>query len=646
MNIAVYFRSFLLFLFFLVAFAAGGFFYLVHHKPIDFSILERYDSGTPTILLDDEGVEWARFQLEKREPITLQQVPPHLINAFIAAEDWAFFEHAGISWRGIIRSLLVNLYHGRYVQGASTITQQLVKLLFFNSKKTITRKIKEQLCAVLVEQQYTKEQILQTYLNHVYFGCGIYGVQAASQRFWGKDAQQLTVAQSALLASIVRSPAQYCPLICPFSAQKRRNVTLRSMHRLGHIDQQGYEQAKGEGLALVTRENDMVAPHLKETIRLFLEELIGKETLYGGGLVVKTTLNATVQRLAQQEFSAHMAKLKKTIVSDIDGSLISLDVKSGAIKALIGGYDFNASQFNRALQARRQIGSVFKPLIYAAAILQGKSLRDTDLDEPFELCMANGQVWAPKNFDLEFDGQVTLAYALYRSVNTVAIKTLLAVGYEPVIALARKCHLSGQCNLYPSLALGCVNGTLAEVAGMFNVFANNGVYVAPHYISWIKDRWGTKILRAHYPQTLAERVLEPRVSGQVTKVLTLALKRVRQWYPQKWVEGEAISKTGTTNDCRTCWYVAATPNLTTALYIGCDDNRSMGKNVFPFRTAFPIWMSFNRKVQAAQKESKGMQMIGDQQKFSYDPSLTEVLVNEKTGQETRADDPEAIAIFV
>jgi len=474
----------------------------------------------------------------------------------------------------------------------------------------------------------------------------MYGVQAASQKFWGKDAGQLTVSQAALLASIVRSPAQYCPLICPLSAQKRRNVTLRSMYRLGYIDKQSYEQAQVEDLMLASRESDALAPHLKETIRLYLEELVGKEKLYGGGLVIKTTLNQQTQRLAQHEFRRQITELKKTVLHDIDGSLISIDVTTGAIKALIGGYDFNTSQFNRALQARRQIGSVIKPLIYAAAIGQGKTFAQTELDEPLEIPMPDGHIWAPKNFDLEFDGRVTLAYALYRSINTVAIKTLLATGYDPVISLVRKCHLSGHCNMYPSLALGCVNGTLQEVAGMFNVFANNGVYVAPHYISWVKDRWGTKILRSHYAQPLAERVLEPRVSGQVTKVLTLALKRVRQWYPQDWVEGEAISKTGTTNDCRTCWYVAATPNLTTALYIGCDDNRSMGKNVFPFRTAFPIWMGLNRKIQAAQKELKGMQMIGDQQKFSYDPSLTELLVNEKTGRETRADDPEAIAIFV
>ncbi len=647
MNIAVYFRSLFYVLFFLFAFACGGFLYLLHHKPIDFSILERYDTGAPTIVLDDEGVEWTRFQLEKREPITLQHMPPHLIHAFIAAEDWTFFEHAGISWRGIFRSFLVNLYHGRYVQGASTITQQLVKLLFFDAKKTMTRKIKEQLCALLVERQYTKEQILQTYLNHVYFGCGIYGVQAAAQKFWGIDAAQLSVAQAALLASVVRSPAQYCPLICPLSAQKRRTVILRNMRHLGYIDQQAYETARVQELALCMRENEgVLAPHLKETLRVYLEELFGKEQVYRGGLVVKTTLNQEAQHVAQRVFCTSITELKKTLLPDIDGSLISIDTKTGAIKALIGGYDFTASQFNRVLQARRQIGSVIKPLIYAAALERGKRFDDTELDEPLEITLTDGQIWRPNNFDLSFDGCMTLASALYRSVNTIAIKTLMAIGYERVIELARKCHMTGQFNAYPSLALGCVNGTLQEIAGMFNIFANDGVYVAPYYISWIKDRWGTKLYNeqsSRSPHAL-EPVLTPRVSGQVSKVLMLGLKRVRQYYPQAWVDCEAISKTGTTNDCRTCWYVGSTPQLTTAVYIGCDDNRSMGKNIFPLRTAFPIWMGFNRQVPCAQK------------KFSYDPSLTEIMINEKTGRETRpvlrslgevgSEDPEAIAIFV
>ena len=211
---------------FATLFCCGAVFYIVTHHTVDFSPLAHYDPGHPSILFDDEGNEWARFQLDRREPIPLAAMPAHLINAFIAAEDWQFFCHAGISYKGILRSLWVNLIHGKKLQGASTITQQLVKLLFFDSQKTFKRKIKEQLYAILAERQLSKEQILETYLNHIYFGYGIYGVQAAAARFWGIDAAQLSISQSAALAAIIRSPGRYSPIACPLSHERRRNTIL------------------------------------------------------------------------------------------------------------------------------------------------------------------------------------------------------------------------------------------------------------------------------------------------------------------------------------------------------------------------------------------------------------------------------------
>ncbi len=213
----------------MVCLIGGAAYYVLSNYTVDFSPLAHYNPGHPSILLDDQGNEWGRFQLDRREPIPLDAMPLHVRNAFIAAEDWDFFKHGGISYKGIIRSLLVNLRCGRKKQGASTITQQLVKLLFFDSAKTYKRKIKEQIYAVLVEKQFTKEQILETYLNHVYFGFGIYGVEAASQRFWGKHAAQLSIDESATLAAIIRSPGHYCPITLPDAAKKRRNIILQSM---------------------------------------------------------------------------------------------------------------------------------------------------------------------------------------------------------------------------------------------------------------------------------------------------------------------------------------------------------------------------------------------------------------------------------
>lgn len=606
--------------------------FIAHNSCIDFSVLENYRAGTPSIVLDDQGVEWTRFQLDRREPIKLEVLPKHLIDAFIAAEDWAFFKHSGISLKGIIRSTVVNLYHGRIVQGASTITQQLVRLLFFDSQRTFKRKIKEQILSLVVERQCTKEQILETYLNHVYFGCGIYGVEAASQRFWGKHACELTIDQSAVLAAIMRSPARYCPLLCPLSCQKRRNVILGTMARLGFITKDECVVGQQAPLNVRTAQEKTLAPHAREAVRLMLEEQLGKITLYTAGLTIQTTINQNAQAAAEKYFKEQIVALRGLFALQVDGGLLTIETKTGAIKALVGGHDFEQSKFNRALQAKRQIGSTFKPLVYAVALQAGMNFADTAIDEPIEIVQGT-TVWRPRNVYREFNNQMTLAYACSHSNNIVAIKTFLAVGAERVIDLAKKCRLPGPLHPYPSLALGCTDATLKEVTGMFNIFANDGNYVEPHLIKWVKDRWGNKLYKAAPEQ---EQVMQPRISGQVAKVLELGLERVRKFFPdQPWVTTQTISKTGTTNDSRSCWYIGSTPDYTTGVYIGCDDNRPMGKEVYPLNTAFPIWIALNRVLPVHQA------------KFSYDPSLTEVLIHGKTGLPLGDPTaPEAIAIFI
>jgi penicillin-binding protein 1A len=508
------------FLILVSSFLLGATFFVVNNKVVDLSVLENYNPGKPSILLDDSGKEWARFQLDRREPISISRMPRMLLQAFLAAEDHNFFSHSGISWKGIIRSSCANLYHRRIVQGASTITQQLVKLLFFNAQKTFSRKIKEQFYSLIVEQQFTKEQILETYLNHVYFGSGIYGVQSASQRFWSIPIEKISIDQAATLAAIVRSPMNYSPLLSPESSQKRRNVILHSMYLLNYISEEQYEKAKNTPLELNSHHKDECAPHLKETIRQILEDMVGMQTLYSGGLIIQTTLNTAMQLQAQKSFAQQFEKMKKTLHQGVDGGLLSVDVPTGGVKAMVGGFDFTVSKFNRAWQAHRQMGSIFKPLIYAGAIEQGGSFADVDVDEPFEL-VTNNQVWSPQNNTMQFDGPMTLARALSRSNNIIAIKTLLKVGCERVKELGEKCHIPG-LQPYPSLALGCVDITLKEAVGFFNIFANNGVYVEPHLISWIKDPWGNKIFKFRQnPQP----VISPRVSSQVVKVLGIGMER-------------------------------------------------------------------------------------------------------------------------
>jgi len=403
------------------------------------------------------------------------------------------------------------------------------------------------------------------------------------------------------------------------------------MRKLQFITDQEYQTYLSLPVEIREYKPNKLAPHLKEHIRIFLQNLVGKKMLYTGGLIVQTTINRQVQEQALQSFSTQHAALSKKLSDNIDGALLSVEVATGQIKALIGGADFTASKWNRAFQARRQMGSVFKPLIYSVAMQQGMSFSDTEIDEPIEL-EHDGNTWTPKNAFCEFDGQMSLALALSISNNIIAIKTLLKVGIESVINLAKRAGITCELNPYPSLALGCIDVSLKEVVGMFNLFANNGVYVEPYCIKWVKNKWGTKMYKSN---PSARQLLSPRVSGQVAKVLQLGLERIKKRYPQKWVDAEAISKTGTTNDSRVCWFVGATPGLTTGIYIGRDDNKSMGKNVYPLRTAFPIWIGLNRELAFKKKI------------FTFDPSLQKICINSKTGKLTRVvKNSDAITILI
>lgn len=600
---------------FLIATTIGAFVFLMHSRVIDFSILENYDPGAPTILVDDTGIEWGRFQLDRRKFVPLTQMPTILIDAFLATEDHTFYQHHGVSLRGIARSFIVNLYYRKKMQGASTITQQLVRLLFFDAKKTFIRKVKEQIFAVLVEFQCTKQQILETYLNHVYFGHGIYGVQAAAQRFWGKDVGQLSLDESALLAGMVRAPTYYSPIVYKDHAKRRRNIVMRCMFDRGYIDHALYKKSCLEPLIVQDFESEQIAPHLKETIRLFLEEKVGKQQLYSGGLRIQTTLNIEMQKIAEKAFSEHIAFLKQTLSDKIDGGLVSIAVHTGQIKALIGGYDFTQSKFNRAVQAQRQMGSIFKPFVYATALQQGASFIDTQIDEPIEIKMGN-QIWTPQNTTKKFLGKITLAKALSISNNMVAIKTLFAAGIENTIAMARKVHIDSRIPAYPSIALGCVDATLQQAVGAFNVFANNGLYVAPYAIHWVKNRLGVKIYKYNH---IDEKIMDATISGQVLKVMSLGMVRLQKTIGKAWFGGDAAGKTGTTNDSRTSWFCGSTPHITTGIYIGRDDNKSLGHNVYGVKTAFPIWYEYTKQI------------THNCDHFSYDPKLEEVTVDAYSG---------------
>ncbi len=619
------------------SFITGLLFYIFTQVTIDFSALENYDPGSCSIVLDDTGNEFARFQLDRREPIPLDALSPSIIPAFLAAEDQHFFIHHGVSLQGIVRSFIANFSRRKIVQGASTITQQLIKLLFLDNRRTFERKIREFFLALLVEQQFSKEQILQTYLNHLYFGCGIYGIQAASKRFWNISSSALNPAQAAALAGIIQSPEKLCPLVSPEKCLKRRNIILKRMLNQKKISPTEYQQACAQPLALCQLGDTYGTPHIKEMIRQQVEALVGKKELYTGGLTIQTTVSSTLQHESTKIFKRHLALHQKNGSLLLDGGFLLLEGATGKIKALVGGDDFTRSQFNRVTQAKRQWGSIFKPLIYAVALKQGARMDDICIDEPVTID-CNGKLWSPKNYNNRFSGQMTRAYSLYKSINTVALQTLYTAGIEEVIKAAHACGITQDIPPYPSLALGCIDVTLLQASAMFNSFAHQGMLVKPYCIEWIKDIQGKKIYKA---TPIVTPVLDWYATSQVTAALAAGMAQLRKKEPvgsalHSLTHIPLIGKTGTTNDARNCYFIAATPTYTAAAYFGNDDNSPLGKNFFASQTVRPLVLDILKIINHPQG-----------QKFMYHPDLKQTIIHELTGKPcVNLDEPAAIKILV
>lgn len=549
----------------------------------------------PTRVLDINEQELFRFQQEKYIPVSFHKVPQNLINAFVAVEDTGFFQHHGFSWRGTVRSLLINLINGAPLQGGSTITQQLAKLLFFTNTKTFIRKIKEFWYAIMIERTCSKEQILEAYLNTIYFGNGIYGVGAACKEFWGIPVENITLEQAATLAGIVQSPNNYCPLFCPLSSERRRNILLKKMLYNKFISDPEYNNAIKKPLDLTVMKKDDALGYLKNAIKQEWLAISDQYNLEKDGLTIYTTIDPIKQQDAYAIFEKKCIQLRTTLKKRVNGGLLAIEPTTGGIQALVGGYSFKESQYNRALHAKRQMGSVFKTLIYASALMQGFHFWDTEIDEPIIIRSTKtaSDGWQPRNYNRKFLGPITLGYALAKSNNIVAIKTILKTGTAPVATLAHAAHLPMPSGIYPSLALGCIDATLTQTVGMFNIFANDGQYVKPHLITMVQDRRSTVI----YERSIKpEPIIPPSIAHQVGSVLRYSIDNMnKQSIKGPLIQTEVMSKTGTTNDARTCWFLGSTPDLTVGIYIGCDNNEPLGATIYPIHTAFPIWLSFMQK---------------------------------------------------
>ena len=608
----------------------------------DIRTLENYTPPLTTKIFDVNGKTIAELSIQKRTLLTLNKIPVDLQNAIIAVEDDQFFKHWGISPKGIIRSALIDFIHARVVQGASTITQQLAKQIFLNPKRTIARKIREILLAVQIERNFSKEEILQLYLNQVYFGEGAYGVKSAAKIYFGKDVSELTLPDCALLAGLVRSPRGNSPFRHPDRARRRRAVVLQRMFEQGMITQKEKEDANASPIPLARPVGPgTLAPYFVDHIRQRLEREYGTSLVWRGGLKVYTTLDLGMQESAETIMEKNLAafdanalkvfqaKANSTpqtevatstqTLSPVQGAFVLLDVKSGAVRTMIGGR--SNSIFNRATQARRQPGSTFKPFVWAAALNSGMTASSLVDDSPsayyydgrdwrllegatdqYSINLATQpfatspdfKIWVPNDFDSKFFGIITLRYALEESRNVVSIKLIMKIGPPLIVALAHKAGIYSHLDAVPSLGLGSSVVSPLEMANAFGTFANGGIHVTPYTIERVEDHNG-RILKEHVP--IERTAISPRLAYLLTYLMEGVVQHGTGRYARR-LNRPLAGKTGTTNDNKDLWFVGFTPDLVAAGWMGYDDFTSLGRpsDISGGATVVPWWTEIMAQI--------------------------------------------------
>jgi penicillin-binding protein 1A len=663
----------------------GGLYYFTRDLP-PIESLRSYEPSQATRIYADDNQVIGQFFVEKRVFVPLAKLPKVLPQAIIAVEDAHFYEHKGFNLEAMLRAFIANLGSLRIRQGASTITQQLTRTLFLSSERTFKRKIKELLLAYKMEKVLSKDEILEIYLNQIYFGHGAYGVQVASRTYFGKDASDLTLAEAAMLAGLPKAPNDYSPYTHPEKAKTRQGVVLKRMVEEGYLTEAQYKEAYAQNIFLqkpLSEEN--LAPYFLEQVRQYLVATYGDDTVYKGGLNVYSTLNVEMQRASNQAVEEGLRELDKRQgfrgpvgrrngkegepgrvammlqVGDIvdgevtrvgadavwvklgtgegriplekmswafrrlrgpdlrndvqvikngkpgsilkvgdlikvrvlrltsegapvllsldqepqvEGAFVALDPATGGIKAMVGGYDFKRSEFNRAMLSRRQPGSAFKPVIYATAVEMGFTPSSMVVDSPIIYTDPDtSKVWKPENYESRFYGPVSL-----RDRN--------------VISFARRIGIQSPLSPDLSLALGSSGLSLLELVSGISVFANQGVRSEPLMITSITDHNGA-ILESHEPQ--AQQVISRETAYIITNMMEDVIQKgtARR---AKVLDRPLAGKTGTTNDFTDAWFIGFAPNLVAGVWVGFDDLRSLGDREAGANVALPIWMSFMSNV--------------------------------------------------
>jgi len=499
------------------------------------------------------------------EAVRLEQLPPYLPNAVIAIEDRRYRSHFGIDPIGLARAMAVNLSEGGVVQGGSTLTQQLAKNLFLQPDRTMKRKVQELVLAFWLEAKFSKDEILEMYLNRVYLGAGAYGVDAAARRYFGKSARLLTVAESATLAGLLRAPSRLSPARNPDLAEQRAQVVLTAMQEEGYISPQEAKAAIANPAAVVTRYTTASKNYAADYVMDVLPDFIGS---LDGDIIVDTTIDLKTQEDAERALRTALSESGAKLRAS-QGAIVTLDT-AGGIRAMVGGANYAKSQFNRAAYAKRQPGSAFKPFVYLAALESGLSAHTIRQDQPVSF---GG--WAPKNYTKKHYGPVSLTRALSMSLNTVAAALTHEVGVKVVAGTAQKMGISSKLSTNLSLSLGTSEVTPLEIAGAYVPFSNGGYGVMPHIIRQIRTVDG-KILYARSGDGRG-RIISRQTVGEMNTMMRETLLTGTGKTAQLESGRPAGGKTGTSQNFRDAWFIGYTGNLTTAVWIGNDDNSPTNK---------------------------------------------------------------------
>jgi len=587
--------------------------------------LAAYQPNNTSYIYDDQGRTIARAYRQNRTVIPLSAMPELLPQAFVAAEDARFYEHSGVDAWSISRALIHNLKSGARGQGGSTITQQVARALLLTPEKTYTRKIKEAILAYRIDNALSKKEIIHIYLNQIYLGSGAYGVAAAAEVYFDKHVRDLNLAEISLLAGLPQAPSRYSPFRHFKLAKKRQAYVLNRMAAEGYITPTAARKAFQQTLLWGTpteypKENNYFIQHVKK----YVEHKYGSQQLLTGGIRVYTTLDQQLQKAATMAIRRGAANWVIRQEQDSknklpQAALVAIEVKNGLIRAMVGGTNFSKSQFNRATQSRRQPGSAFKPIIYAAALENGMTPATMIIDEPLHLQGAKAEeFWEPQNFSEKFYGPTSLRNGLVYSRNVVTIKILQQIGVTKAIDLAKRLGITAPLSSNLSLALGSSGISPLELTRAYTAFANNGILTTSSFIKKITDSNGN-ILEEHRPE--ARRVMAADTAYQVTRLLEGVIdegtgKSVRS------IGIPAAGKTGTTDQNMDAWFIGYTPQIAAGVWVGHDQKIPLGDTETGGKAAAPIWLDF-------MNQAKALYPSGE---FEIPAGIVILPINNETGQ--------------